>query len=241
MSLRPYGGPSMVFDIFKRELDAAAQEGGLFQLTMHPHHSGHRSRAWIIDEIIAAAKAKGRRLVCDARGDRGLLRGGSRTGSRARNSPARRWNSKWRRRDEKVVDTHCHLACWCFWRTRCGAAGQRPPHHRYAERCGDARPAFAVGQRQLRRLSQHLRQSRDARYQRQDRAADRNLMAQCRRYSHGVRPAHRREVSRRYAADGGGRGLQRQTHHQSGAGRARHCRSSTRSSMPWQKARTRSC
>ena len=58
-TLRPYGGPSMVFDIFLRELDAAAKEGGLFQLTMHPHHSGHRSRVWIIDEIIAAAKAKG--------------------------------------------------------------------------------------------------------------------------------------------------------------------------------------
>jgi peptidoglycan/xylan/chitin deacetylase (PgdA/CDA1 family) len=58
-TLRPYGGPSMVFDIFLRELNAAAQEGGLFQLTMHPHHSGHRSRVWIIDEIIAAAKAKG--------------------------------------------------------------------------------------------------------------------------------------------------------------------------------------
>ena len=58
-SLRPYGGPSMVFDIFSRELDAAAREGGLFQLTMHPHHIGHRSRVWIIDEIIGAAKAKG--------------------------------------------------------------------------------------------------------------------------------------------------------------------------------------
>ena len=49
----------MVFDIFSRELDAAAKEGGLFQLTMHPHHIGHRSRVWIIDEIIGAAKAKG--------------------------------------------------------------------------------------------------------------------------------------------------------------------------------------
>jgi peptidoglycan/xylan/chitin deacetylase (PgdA/CDA1 family) len=59
MALRPYGGPAMVFDIFRRELDAAAEEGGLFQLTMHPHHSGHRSRVWIVDEIIRAAKAKG--------------------------------------------------------------------------------------------------------------------------------------------------------------------------------------
>jgi peptidoglycan/xylan/chitin deacetylase (PgdA/CDA1 family) len=59
MSLRPYGGPEMVFDIFRRELDAAFEEGGLFQLTMHPHHSGHRSRIWILDDIIRAAKAKG--------------------------------------------------------------------------------------------------------------------------------------------------------------------------------------
>ncbi|AMJ59738.1 polysaccharide deacetylase family protein [Bosea sp. PAMC 26642] len=59
MSLRPYGGPEMVLDIFRRELDLACEEGGLFQLTMHPHHSGHRSRIWILDEIICAAKAKG--------------------------------------------------------------------------------------------------------------------------------------------------------------------------------------
>ena len=58
-SLRPYGGPEMVFDIFRRELDAAFDDGGLFLLTMHPHHSGHRSRIWILDEIIRAAKAKG--------------------------------------------------------------------------------------------------------------------------------------------------------------------------------------
>ncbi len=59
-SLRPYGGPEMVLDIFRREMDAAAEEGGLFQLTMHPHHSGHRSRIWILDAIIEAAKAKGK-------------------------------------------------------------------------------------------------------------------------------------------------------------------------------------
>lgn len=58
-SLRPYGGPEMVFGIFRRELEAAAAEGGLLQLTMHPHHVGHRSRVWIIDEIIRAAKAIG--------------------------------------------------------------------------------------------------------------------------------------------------------------------------------------
>jgi peptidoglycan/xylan/chitin deacetylase (PgdA/CDA1 family) len=57
--LRPYGGPAMVFDIFQRELDVAFDEGGLFLLTMLPHHVGHRSRVWILDEIIRAAKAKG--------------------------------------------------------------------------------------------------------------------------------------------------------------------------------------
>ncbi len=56
---RPYGGPDMVFSIFRRELMAAVAEGGLFQLTMHPHHIGHRSRVWILDEIIAAAKQAG--------------------------------------------------------------------------------------------------------------------------------------------------------------------------------------
>lgn len=58
-ALRPYGGPEMVMDIFRRELDAAYEEGGLFQITMHPHHSGHRSRIWVLDEIIRLAKAKG--------------------------------------------------------------------------------------------------------------------------------------------------------------------------------------
>src|SRR5260370_20182275 len=49
----------MVFDIFRRELEVGFDEGGLFLLTMHPHHIGHRSRIWILDEIIIAAKAKG--------------------------------------------------------------------------------------------------------------------------------------------------------------------------------------
>ncbi|MGH8666047.1 MAG: polysaccharide deacetylase family protein [Burkholderiales bacterium] len=56
-SLRPHTPPSEVFDIFKRELDAAYAEGGLFQLTMHPHISGHRSRIWILEELIRHAKA----------------------------------------------------------------------------------------------------------------------------------------------------------------------------------------
>jgi peptidoglycan/xylan/chitin deacetylase (PgdA/CDA1 family) len=58
-ALRPYTPPTDVFDIFRRAFDAAYDEGGVFQLTMHPHIIGHRSRSWIIDELIRYAKAKG--------------------------------------------------------------------------------------------------------------------------------------------------------------------------------------
>src|SRR5499427_10126029 len=49
--LRPHMGPADVLDIWRREIDMAWVEGGIFQLTMHPHHSGYRSRVWIIDEL----------------------------------------------------------------------------------------------------------------------------------------------------------------------------------------------
>jgi peptidoglycan-N-acetylglucosamine deacetylase len=58
-SLRPHTPPLAVLDIFLREFDAAYAEGGLCQLTMHPHIIGHRSRVWIIDEVIRHAKARG--------------------------------------------------------------------------------------------------------------------------------------------------------------------------------------
>ncbi|HYZ39358.1 MAG TPA: polysaccharide deacetylase [Stellaceae bacterium] len=57
-SLRPYTPPADVLDIFRREFDAAYDEGGVFQLTMHPHIIGYRSRIWIIDEIIRHAKSR---------------------------------------------------------------------------------------------------------------------------------------------------------------------------------------
>ncbi|KGM35571.1 polysaccharide deacetylase family protein [Inquilinus limosus] len=57
-SLRPYTPPADVFDIFRREFDAAYEEGGVFQLTCHPHIIGYRSRIWIIDELIRHAKSK---------------------------------------------------------------------------------------------------------------------------------------------------------------------------------------
>jgi peptidoglycan/xylan/chitin deacetylase (PgdA/CDA1 family) len=58
--LRPYTPPGDVFDIFRRELDAAYREGGIFQLTMHPHISGYRSRIWILEELILHARHLGR-------------------------------------------------------------------------------------------------------------------------------------------------------------------------------------
>ena len=57
-SLRPYTPPAEVLDIFRRELDAAYEEGGIFQLTMHPHVIGYRSRIWILEEIIRHARGK---------------------------------------------------------------------------------------------------------------------------------------------------------------------------------------
>jgi peptidoglycan/xylan/chitin deacetylase (PgdA/CDA1 family) len=56
-ALRPYTGPETVLNIFRRELDMAHEEGGLYVLTMHPHHIGHRSRIFILDEIIRHAKS----------------------------------------------------------------------------------------------------------------------------------------------------------------------------------------
>ena len=59
-SLRPHTPPQAVLDIFLREFDAAYEEGGLCQLTFHPHIIGHRSRVWIVEEIIRHAQARGR-------------------------------------------------------------------------------------------------------------------------------------------------------------------------------------
>lgn len=58
-ALRPYTPPTAVLDIFLREFEGAYQEGGLFLLTMHPHVTGYRSRLFILEELIRAAKAKG--------------------------------------------------------------------------------------------------------------------------------------------------------------------------------------
>jgi peptidoglycan/xylan/chitin deacetylase (PgdA/CDA1 family) len=57
-SHRPYTPPADVFDIFRREFERAYEEGGLFQLTMHPHVIGYRSRIWILEELIRLAQSR---------------------------------------------------------------------------------------------------------------------------------------------------------------------------------------
>ncbi|PJJ65100.1 polysaccharide deacetylase family protein [Compostimonas suwonensis] len=58
-SLRPYTSPDAVLKIWRDELDGAVGEGGVFQLTMHPHIIGHRSRIWILDELLGEIRARG--------------------------------------------------------------------------------------------------------------------------------------------------------------------------------------
>ena len=45
--------PRAVLEIWRDEFDAARASGGLFQLTMHPHIIGHRSRLVALTELIA--------------------------------------------------------------------------------------------------------------------------------------------------------------------------------------------
>ena len=55
---RPYTPPEFVFDIFRREFDAAYAEGGLFQLVMHPFIIGYRSRIWILDALLQHTRSR---------------------------------------------------------------------------------------------------------------------------------------------------------------------------------------
>jgi peptidoglycan/xylan/chitin deacetylase (PgdA/CDA1 family) len=57
--LRPYTPPEAVFDVFRREFEGAYAAGGIFQVTMHPHIITHRSRFWIVEELVRLAKSKG--------------------------------------------------------------------------------------------------------------------------------------------------------------------------------------
>jgi len=50
---RPYTPPRELLTIWRDEFDAAYAERGLFQLTLHPHVIGHRSRLVVLRELIA--------------------------------------------------------------------------------------------------------------------------------------------------------------------------------------------
>jgi peptidoglycan-N-acetylglucosamine deacetylase len=57
-ALRPYTPPADVLDIFRREFEAAYEDGGIFQLTMHPHIISYRSRIWLLEELIRLAQSR---------------------------------------------------------------------------------------------------------------------------------------------------------------------------------------
>ncbi|MET8978914.1 polysaccharide deacetylase [Streptomyces sp. NPDC004539] len=50
--LRPYTPPHEVLRIWRDEFDGARAEGGLFQLTLHPSITGHRSRIHLLDQLL---------------------------------------------------------------------------------------------------------------------------------------------------------------------------------------------
>ncbi|MCO5066273.1 MAG: polysaccharide deacetylase [Rhizobiaceae bacterium] len=55
---RPYTTPAEVLEIFRREFDAAYEEGGLFQLVMHPFIIGYRSRIWVLEALIEHMRSR---------------------------------------------------------------------------------------------------------------------------------------------------------------------------------------
>jgi len=52
-SLRPYTPPRDVLTLWCDEFDSAYESGGLFQLTLHPHIIGHRSRLVVLRDLLA--------------------------------------------------------------------------------------------------------------------------------------------------------------------------------------------
>jgi peptidoglycan/xylan/chitin deacetylase (PgdA/CDA1 family) len=50
--------PELVDQVYRAEFDVAYREGGLYVLTMHPHYTGHRSRALWLEKLILYMKSK---------------------------------------------------------------------------------------------------------------------------------------------------------------------------------------
>jgi peptidoglycan/xylan/chitin deacetylase (PgdA/CDA1 family) len=49
---RPFTPPRDIGQVWRDEFDRAYADGGLFQLTMHPHVIGHRSRFVVLEELL---------------------------------------------------------------------------------------------------------------------------------------------------------------------------------------------
>jgi hypothetical protein len=56
--IRPTMNQDEVFAIWRGEFDVAYEEGGMFILTMHPHITGHRARAAMLERLIVHMKSK---------------------------------------------------------------------------------------------------------------------------------------------------------------------------------------
>jgi peptidoglycan/xylan/chitin deacetylase (PgdA/CDA1 family) len=50
--IRPYTPPRDLLQIWIDEFDEARKAGGLFQLTLHPHLIGHRSRIVVLEQLL---------------------------------------------------------------------------------------------------------------------------------------------------------------------------------------------
>lgn len=61
-NLRPLMSPTAVLDIWKADFDRALAERGVFQLTMHPHVIGHRSRITILESLLNHIQHSGARV-----------------------------------------------------------------------------------------------------------------------------------------------------------------------------------
>ncbi|HKK37588.1 MAG TPA: polysaccharide deacetylase [Paracoccaceae bacterium] len=57
-AIRVTAPPAAPLEIWKAEFDAAWEDGGLFQLTLHPHVTGHRARLRAIEALIAHIRGR---------------------------------------------------------------------------------------------------------------------------------------------------------------------------------------
>jgi peptidoglycan/xylan/chitin deacetylase (PgdA/CDA1 family) len=57
--LRPHLAPDEVTQLWMREMSLARDEGGLFQLTLHPDIIGHRSRVGILESVLETSMTFG--------------------------------------------------------------------------------------------------------------------------------------------------------------------------------------